>query len=250
MRRMRVGLAGLALLALLAGVCSCKKQEIIVCGPTVFLYYGNTASEAVGKLEAEQNKPRKELAKKYETDAVLTDFLELNVLPAPKDGLFKGIPMDYEVGEFCLEMTLVSSQRHHFEVHYNYYQAELKLPGETEGEEVDFNCGIRYTFYRALIYRNQIIDTVEEYERLYADVAPLLQGATVERIDGNLYVRHPEQEIMIFDLNPGIGILEVGKRGNASVTIPYEVMLPLCQWELIPVNNTGWENMTDWAGWW
>ena len=148
MRRMRVGLAGLALLALLAGVCSCKKQETIVCGPTVFLYYGNTASEAVGKLEAEQNKPRKELAKKYETDAVLTDFLELNVLPAPKDGLFKGIPMDYEVGEFCLEMTLVSSQRHHFEVHYNYYQAELKLPGETEGEEVDFDRGKPVSHYQ------------------------------------------------------------------------------------------------------
>ena len=90
--------------------------------------------------------------------------------------------------------------------------------------------------------------TAENLETLLLDAQEELKATKRQRIRD--MARHPEQEVIIFDLNPGIGILEVGKRGNASVTIPYEVMLPLCQWELIPVNNTGWEDMTGWAGWW
>lgn len=82
------------------------------------------------------------------------------------------------------------------------------------------------------IYKNQILQSVGEYYESYFSKNDRYNEG--EMIDGKLYVRKGDSVKVFFDLNPGIGVVELYSSTDSLNDVPFEALLPLCQWKLVP----------------
>ena len=116
------------------------------------------------------------------------------------------------------------------------------------GEEVSRILWIQYRFYRVYLYENQILQSVKEYyEAYFSKIDRYNEG---EMIDGKLYVRKGDSVKVFFDLNPGIGVVELQDSTDSLNDVPFEALLPLCQWKLVRIDPSERESVTDHVGWW
>lgn len=230
------------LLSVLLGSCK-KEPEIVVCGSRYLSFYGNQAIDAIDQLSQLRNQIKAEEA----GEEALRWLKVLGEVPAPIEGLFATSQRDYGNGPFQVEMSAEYQYDQHFKIFYTYPRATLRITDPVTGEQTDYNCSIRYSFYRIYINRNRILQSVDEYHRYYD--SELTNNDYREMIDGKLYVRDYNSDRLYFDLNPGIGVVEILNDRN-DPAIPYETLLPLCQWELIPVDKADRENVTEHVGWW
>ena len=69
-------------------------------------------------------------------------------------------------------------------------------------------------------------------------------------IDGKLYVRKGDSVKVFFDLNPGIGVVELQDSTDSLNDVSFEALLPLCQWKLVRIAPSERESVTDHVGWW
>ena len=254
MRRMRVGLAGLALLALLAGVCSCQAipegsaGDCDAGGEWVRheeLFYGTSIDDFYAQLRDLQPKESWGAVKSWYFE-LLTDF----PAPAedPPDRLFGFEVLDRS----SIKMNIWVTASNTASIYYSY-QLTLHDPEHlvvSEPEE-SFDVTVKYTFYRFLKIGNEICEDVATFAEKTEErsVAPDKR----ELRDGCLYLEDRYSMWFFYDLNPGIGIVSFGMPrtmlpANASQLFPFEDFVALGKWKLIS-RETG-KVVTDHVGWW
>ncbi len=225
-------------------LCSCKQEpETPDCWADNYSVYGNQAVDAINQISQMREKERP-----ADWQAESWRFLKaLKELPAPAEGLFPTTARDYGEGPAHVNVALEYLGNQHFEVSYLYPLATLRIADPESGETVDRHCGVRYSFYRMFTCQNRILQSVDEYYEYY--YCGYRKGTYGEMNDGKLYVSDSSGDRLYFDLNPGIGVVEVERR-EADPVIPYETLLPLCRWNWIPINTADRENVTEHIGWW
>ena len=236
----------LLLLALLAGVCSCKEvSDIVVCGPTTYCFYGDVAVDAINQLSQQRS------TMKSEKRDALKLLQSMQEVPAPVEGLFPTDARDVGEGPYHVELAMVYQGNSHFLAEYRYPRATLSFRDPDSGEQHELSCYVEYSFFRCILYHHSIMQTVEEYYESFYNVQDWRGSVTYEMVDGMLYAVSGNYVWLYFDLNPGIGCIKVEKkREDETVAIPYQALQPLCQWELIPIDPAMREDVTDHVGWW
>ena len=193
-------------LVMVTSMCACKKEpKIVVCGPTTYTFYADNAEAAVDRLfyHADQAEAFQD------SEEVRRMMKSLEDIPAPKEGAFRLGVRDYGAGDgpFSVIMDLRLQYQQHFLVEYAYPLATFSYTSTETGEEVSRILSIRYCFYRVYIYKNQILQSVGEYYESYFSKNDRYNEG--EMIDGKLYVRKGDSVKVFFDLNPGIGVVEL-----------------------------------------
>ena len=225
-------------------LCSCKQEpETPDCGPKTYTFYGNQATDAIDQLYEKRRKIKAEDS----YDVAPRWLQQLKEAPVPATGLFRTTARDDGAKTYHVELSLVYQYNQHFEVDYRYPRAILPVTNSESGETTDYPCHIQYRFYRLYTYEHRILQTVDEYYQYY--YSQLEEHRFGQMIDGKLYVSDAASDRLYFDLNPGIGVVEVLDNRD-GMNIPYETLLPLCRWELIPVYAPDRENVTEHVGWW
>lgn len=234
-------------LVMVMSMCACKKEpKIVVCGPTTYTFYADNAEAAVDRLfyHADQAEAFQD------SEEVRRMMKSLEDIPTPKEGAFRLGVRDYGAGDgpFSVIMDLRLQYQQHFLVEYAYPLATFSYTSTETGEEVSRILSIRYCFYRVYIYKNQILQSVGEYYESYFSKNDRYNEG--EMIDGKLYVRKGDSVKVFFDLNPGIGVVELNDSTDSLNDIPFEALLPLCQWKLVRIAPSERESVTDHVGWW
>ena len=231
-------------LVMVMSMCACKKEpEIPDCSPLTSYFLGNNANELISQIRSDAGKMEKD----EEQTERRTYLRNLREIPFPANVPFTYTPVDHGIGFHAIELTIQPYSRDHVCVEYRYPGATYPFVNSL-GESVAYNGSVFYSFYRVLIHNNRILQSVGEYyETCYSEN----QGADhAEMIDGNLYIRGTTSVQLYFDLNPGIGMVWLGSKFPEQTDIPYEELLPFCQWELIPMDSYEQVTDTDHVGWW
>ena len=219
-------------LAIVTSMYACKKEpKIVVCGPTTYTFYADNAEAAVDRLfyHADQAEAFQD------SEEVRRMMKSLEDIPAPKEGAFRLGVRDYGAGDgpFSVIMDLRLQYQQHFLVEYAYPLATFSYTSTETGEEVSRILWIQYRFYRVYLYENQILQSVKEYyEAYFSKIDRYNEG---EMIDGKLYVRKGDSVKVFFDLNPGIGVVELQDSTDSLNDVPFEALVVLCK---IAVLNT------------
>ena len=208
-------------------MCACKKEpEIPDCSPLTSSFLGNNANEFISQIRSDAGKKEKD-EEQTERRAYLRNLREI---PFPANVPFTYTPVDHGIGFHAIELTIQPYSRDSF------------------GESVTYTGSVYYSFYRVLIRNNRILQSVGEYYEACYSENPVADHA--EMIDGNLYIREASFVKLYFDLNPGVGMVQLGSKFPEQIDIPYEELLPFCQWELIPMDSYERVTDTDHVGWW
>ena len=240
----KIGLL-LLILTILLPTYSCNaEQNYPNCGELSSFYYANTSSELIDKMRTDAWKEEKN-----ETQVERRLYLRnLNEIPFPSNVPFTYTSIDYGDGAHTVELYIQPHRRDHVTITCCYPRITYSYTYPDSGEKVDYIGSIEYTFYRVYIYHHQILQSVEDFYNIY--YSKNFPDSRAEIINGDLYIQQKDVTLLYFDLNPGIGVVRFFNDTENSIAIPYEVLLPLCQWELIPVNPWERESVTDHVGWW
>lgn len=221
-------------------MCACKKEpKIVVCGPTTYTFYADNAEAAVDRLfyHADQAEAFQD------SEEVRRMMKSLEDIPAPKEGAFRLGVRDYGAGDgpFSVIMDLRLQYQQHFLVEYAYPLATFSYTSTETGEEVSRILSIRYCFYRVYIYKNQILQSVGEYYESYFSKNDRYNVG--EMIDGKLYVRKGDSVKVFFDLNPGIGVVELQDSTDSLNDVPFEALVVLCKIAVLNITKAE----SDWS---
>ncbi len=139
-----------------------------------------------------------------------------------------------------------------------YYQLTLDNPFYAEAPDTqtsEFPASISYSFNRFLRRGNEICEDVQTLKEKWVKYGYEWTYTTGETADGTTY--HYEKKAqgikVLFDLNPGIGSLDVYLGMRTPIEglcnqLTLDQVVPLFKWQLIS-KETG-ETITDQVGWW
>lgn len=139
-----------------------------------------------------------------------------------------------------------------------YYQLTLDNPFYAEAPDTqtsEFPASISYSFNRFLRRGNEICEDVQTLKEKWVKYGYEWTYTTGETADGTTYhYEKKAQDIkVLFDLNPGIGSLDVYLGMRTPIEglcnqLTLDQVVPLFKWQLIS-KETG-ETITDQVGWW